>query len=154
MSEWKESKLIEISDIIMGQSPSSATCNDENIGKPFLQGCAEFSAKYPEPKYSCTDPKKIAPKDSILISVRAPVGDLNIANCGYIIGRGVSSIIPKSIDRDFLYNYILLNKDKLELVGKGSTFSAINSNDLHTFIVKYPGLNILRPHSMIVMYNL
>ncbi|MCF7791797.1 MAG: restriction endonuclease subunit S [Victivallales bacterium] len=136
--EWEVNRLIEMADIIMGQSPPSSSCNEENIGIPFLQGCTEFGDKYPVYKYSCTDGKKYAPKNSILISVRAPVGDLNIANKEYVIGRGVSAIITKRVNRDYLYDYILLNRNKLEIVAQGSTFTAINSNDLHDFIVYSP----------------
>ena len=77
MSEWKEYQLFELADVIMGQSPPSSAYNEENIGFPFLQGCSEFGDNYPNARIYCTDPKKLAPANSILISVRAPVGLTN-----------------------------------------------------------------------------
>ena len=76
----------------MGQSPDSDFVNTEKIGTPFLQGNAEFTNKYPIEKYWCTKPQKIANPTDILLSVRAPVGAINIANKKFCIGRGLSAI--------------------------------------------------------------
>jgi len=71
-------RLLEVSDLVMGQSPSSASYNDVGAGLPFYQGKSEFGTMYPTPKKFCTDPKKIAEAGDILISVRAPVGATNL----------------------------------------------------------------------------
>ena len=78
--DWGESTLGEICNINMGQSPKSSTYNTEKIGLPFFQGKAEFTQLYPIVKKWCNAPKKIANKNDILLSVRAPVGSTNIAN--------------------------------------------------------------------------
>ncbi|MCD6181738.1 MAG: restriction endonuclease subunit S [Candidatus Cloacimonetes bacterium] len=100
-------KLIDVSEIIMGQSPDSSFCNTKGIGIPFLQGCGEFGKTKPEPTNYCSNPKKLSPKDSLLISVRAPVGDVNISDQTYVIGRGLAGIVAKSINLRFLYYSIL-----------------------------------------------
>ena len=120
----------------MGQSPDSSCCNTMEEGIPFLQGCGEFGKKSPIVQNYCTQPKKISPAQSILISVRAPVGDINLADQDYVIGRGLAGIVAKDIDRDFLYYSILQFKDQLSRVSQGSTFKAINRADLHNFNIK------------------
>ena len=144
LSEWKEYKLNKIADIIMGQSPPSNSYNENNIGLPFLQGCAEFGDKNPIIKYYCSEPKKIAPENSILISVRAPVGLTNIADRMFIIGRGLASIIPTHSDLTFLFYAINQNSSRLNIVSQGSTFAAINSDELNNFQIIAPPLPIQR----------
>src|SRR3989304_2041611 len=78
--------------IIMGQSPPGETYNKDKIGLPFLQGCADFGNIYPEPMVWCSKPKKIAEPNDILLSVRAPVGPMNIAREKCCIGRGLAAI--------------------------------------------------------------
>ena len=134
----KSVNLEEVSNIIMGQSPDSEHYNEKGYGYPFLQGCANFTSKYPRAEIFCSIPSKIAPKDSILISVRAPVGDLNLSDREYCIGRGLASIIPTKIDLYYLYYSISLNKKDFNRVSQGSTFDAINSQDLRQFKVLVP----------------
>ncbi|MGC8979760.1 restriction endonuclease subunit S, partial [Caldisericum sp.] len=77
--DWEVVKLSSIAEIIMGQSPPSSTYNKESVGLPFLQGKLEFGAMYPSPVLYCSKPIKIAKPNDILLSVRAPVGDVNLA---------------------------------------------------------------------------
>ena len=91
---WEVRRLKHAAQLIMGQSPSSADCSSDQIGAPFLQGCAEFGVNHPKPKQFCSDPPKYAPAGAILISVRAPVGRLNVADQAYGIGRGLCAIVP------------------------------------------------------------
>lgn len=137
--QWLHNKLgdSQVSTIIMGQSPSSSAYNEEGIGIPFLQGCAEFGEVFPNTTVFSTDLLKIAPENSILMSVRAPVGTINKADQKYVIGRGLCSIVPV-IDGDFLYYYLLQNTHKLELKAQGSTFLAINSSELNEMPISYP----------------
>lgn len=133
-------KLGDCSYIIMGQSPPGESYNDLMIGTPFLQGKAEFGERYPiNPKYT-TDPRKMAVKDSVLLSVRAPVGDVNIADRDYCIGRGLCSISLKDGDNEFLYYFLLTQKNKLDSEGSGSTFKSINKNNLHSLDIPLPPL--------------
>ena len=139
MTEWVHKKLgdDDVAKIIMGQSPSSASYNDENIGLPFLQGCADFGEVFPKTSVYCDEPLKVAPQNSILMSVRAPVGTINKADQKYIIGRGLCSIVSL-INNDYLYYYLLQNKNRLEQKAQGSTFLAINSAEVNDFEVSYP----------------
>lgn len=127
---WKKVKLSEIAIITMGQSPSSKDCGIDADGMPFFQGNAEFGEKYPTPRLYTKKPLRVAKEGDILVSVRAPVGDVNINTTKSCIGRGISSIRPTNINREFLF-YILKNKGKhFEKLQQGSTFKAINSDDL------------------------
>jgi len=105
-NNWEIVKLKEIAEIIMGQSPKSEFYNTNREGLPFFQGCSEFEELNPVPKKWCTKPLKIAYKDDVLMSVRAPVGALNIADRKCIIGRGLCAIRTKLNSRRFLY-YLL-----------------------------------------------
>jgi len=138
MSEWKTIPINEVADVIMWQSPSSSSYNEEGIGYPFLQGCAEFGKRNPIVKFYCSDPKKIVPNDSILISVRAPVGATNRVDSEYCIGRGLAGIYGRIIDQDLLYYKIIQHTPDLERVSQGSTFLAINTSDLNTLKITIP----------------
>lgn len=141
MSDWKSVKLGEVAKITMGQSPSSTTYNEFGDGLPFLQGCADFGPKYPIKKVYCSEPLKIAELNSVLISVRAPVGSLNIADTKYCIGRGLAGILGTTIDQTFLNYLISANTYKLESQSQGSTFAAINSGDLNNLALNVPESN-------------
>ncbi|MBW2615971.1 MAG: restriction endonuclease subunit S, partial [Deltaproteobacteria bacterium] len=90
--DWEVVPLSTISGINMGQPPSAKDCNEQQDGLPFYQGNAEFGQKYPSPKKWCKRPKKTAEQGDILISVRAPVGDINIAPHKCCIGRGIAAV--------------------------------------------------------------
>ena len=138
---WESRLLKDIVNINMGQSPSSSDCNEEGIGIPFFQGCTEFGVKYPTVRKYCSVPKKIATLGDILISVRAPVGDVNIADRKCAIGRGLAAITPSDkVNLDFLYNYLIYYKLKWVNVKQGSTFESINKNDLCEVEVPLPPL--------------
>ena len=89
---WQVKKLGEVCKIILGQSPPSDTYNTTGTGLPFFQGKAEFTELYPIVEKWCSSPNKIAEPNDILLSVRAPVGALNIANQKCCIGRGLAAI--------------------------------------------------------------
>ncbi|HQA79421.1 MAG TPA: restriction endonuclease subunit S [Methanoregulaceae archaeon] len=130
---------LEFFNLIMGQSPSSNNYSEEKIGLPFLQGNADFGLMYPVPKIYCKEPLKIAEKDDVLISVRAPVGEVNIASERYCIGRGLGAIRPKDKnDSKFLYYYLTHYRHEFETKSAGSTFKAIVKNDLEKFPVLFP----------------
>ena len=82
MGDWKDCKLLEFASINMGQSPKSEYYNNEGNGLPFLQGNRTFGIRYPSIDTYCSEPTKTANLNEILFSVRAPVGDINIANQG------------------------------------------------------------------------
>jgi len=132
-------QLKSIAQIIMGQSPAGNTYNESGEGMPFLQGNAEFGSICPSFEKYTSDPKKKAPKDSILFSVRAPVGDLNIADQEYCIGRGLAAIvIENSKLRKFIYYFLKFEQTELERNSTGSTFKSVNKDVLSSLSVVIP----------------
>ena len=126
-----EKRLDDIADISMGQSPLSQSYNIDKKGLPFYQGKTEFGDIYiKEPIIYCNSPIKIVEKNDILMSVRAPVGDVNIATQKSCIGRGLASIRAKKIDYLYLFYLLKEQKIKIEKMGVGSTFKAINKNNI------------------------
>lgn len=143
MEDWVECSLAEICKINMGQSPPSSTYNTEGNGLPFFQGKAEFTELYPIPRKWCDSPKKVAEKGDILMSVRAPVGDTNIANEKCAIGRGLAAI-SYSQCRNFLWFYLKHIKSSLSAKGTGTTFKAISGKILRNQTIPLPPLPIQR----------
>ena len=123
----------------MGQSPDSRFYNTSENGLPFLQGCGQFGRKYPKPLFYCSSPSKIAQKGAVLFSVRAPVGEINIADRDYAIGRGLAVIQADGIDDDLLYYLLSYVRPQLERISQGSTFKAISSGDLASCSIPYLG---------------
>jgi type I restriction enzyme S subunit len=130
---FKKTDLSNIAEIIMGQSPDSAYYNQNGVGFPFFQGKADFGAKYTNVSYWTTKPSKTAKKGNVLMSVRAPVGPVNISSLDCCIGRGLCSInaIPNKTNNEFLYNALIAIQDQITAMGTGSTFKAINKSDVY-----------------------
>ena len=122
----------------MGQSPDSSLYSEEEVGLPFLQGCAEFGSKFPRHKLFCSQDRKVARAGSILFSVRAPVGKLNIADRDYVIGRGLASISGRTVITEYLEHFLHSEEDGFRAASQGSTFEAINSNELAQWPVFHP----------------
>ncbi len=144
--EWEVMRLGDenkgFAELIMGQSPPSSTYNKENNGLPFLQGNADFGDIYPEPKIYTTQPMKAAERNDVLISVRAPVGELNLAPYKCCIGRGLAAVRsnPTMLDYRFAFYYFKQANHRWLSVAIGSTFGAIRKEDLSTFLVPLPPL--------------
>lgn len=137
-SKWTTSSLGKVANLVMGQSPESKFYSEEETGLPFLQGCAEFQARFPRHTVYCRQIKKIAPQNSILFSVRAPVGRINIADQPYIIGRGLAAITGINVEQDYLEQYLHFEESNFRNVSQGSTFEAINSSELSTWPIEHP----------------
>lgn len=136
--KWKIVELKAIADVTMGQSPKSEFYNDIGEGTPFLQGNKTFGDKYPTFELYTTSVKKVARKDSVIMSVRAPVGDLNIAPFDLCIGRGVCSLEIKKGSNEFLYYLLKSNIPRLLNRESGTVFGSINKKDIETFEIKIP----------------
>lgn len=137
--EYPVTPLGEIAHIEMGQSPDSATVRDgEGIGVPFLQGNAEFGSLYPSPHFTCLAPMKMCKAGDILISVRAPVGAINIADRDYCIGRGLAAVRIEGMTSRLAAHVISAAAPALRRVAQGTTFEAINKADLASLMVKAP----------------
>ena len=137
---WKVKRLKYIADLNMGQSPPSEEYNDDRLGTPFLQGNAEFGAHHPTPKIYCPTSKKHASPGDILVSVRAPVGALNIADQGYGIGRGLCAIRPRTNQLERHYAKYLLEVVRTELyaVATGSTYDAVTVDEVSNLTCVVP----------------
>jgi type I restriction enzyme S subunit len=136
--DWEVVKLSKTSEINMGQSPPSTDCNEEGDGLPFYQGNAEFGPKHPSPQKWCNRPKKIADEGDILISVRAPVGEINIAPHKCCIGRGIAAVKAKDVDAGFLYQSVLWRRKALQKIAQGSTSQAINHKGFSEMLILLP----------------
>lgn len=131
---WKASSMGEHFNITMGQSPKGETYNEDGEGIAFFQGRRDFGFRYPDVRVYTTDPKRYAKAGDTLISVRAPVGDKNMADIDCCIGRGVAAIKHKSGSRSFTYSFVSHIEKKLSDSGSsGTVFSSINQNELKKF---------------------
>jgi type I restriction enzyme S subunit len=145
---WEVKKLGDVAEILMGQSPPSKFYNEEGIGIPFIQGKGQLGKYTPESMVFCSCDGKLAKLYDILITVRAPVGELNLADKEYIIGRGITAI--RSIYWAFLYVYLNFNKDLLKSFEKGTTYDAITKEDIENFLVLISPPHILQSfHSLV-----
>lgn len=135
MSEPRFVRLGDVAHVTMGQSPDSKFYNDRGDGHPFLQGCGQFGARFPEAAVFCSTPSKLAPIGSILFSVRAPVGEINIADKEYCIGRGLAAITPQRIDPRLLYYVLNHVAPQFKRIAQGSTFEAVSTSDVLDFLI-------------------
>lgn len=128
---WELKSIENISTVIMGQSPPSSTYNDARKGLPFFQGKAEFGALYPTPVKWCSSPNKVAQKDDVLMSVRAPVGPTNLAPSECCIGRGLAAIRPaEDIPSKYILYYLRSVESQIDALGTGTTFKAISGSTI------------------------
>lgn len=133
----KYKKLGEECYIVMGQSPESKTYNSKKEGTPFLQGRKTFGRIYPYIDTWTTHPIRIGKKDSVLFSVRAPVGDINIATEEICIGRGLASISMKNKHNLYLYYLLINNKENIKNMSTGTVFESINRSELENLVLNF-----------------
>jgi len=132
---WRRLPLRDVATIVMGQAPPGSTVADwnggtPNEGLPFIQGNAEFTNSHPIPAKWCSEPAKVAEAGDTLISVRAPVGEMNLADRKLAIGRGVAALRFTGVDVRFGWHQVALARVSFSRIAQGSTFTAINSGDL------------------------
>lgn len=138
-NDWTIGKLSDIADITMGQSPDGKSYNENGNGVVFYQGRAEFGWRFPTRRLFTTAPSRMAKKYDTLMSVRAPVGDLNIANEDCCIGRGLAAIHSKDNHQSFVHYTIVGLKPKLDMYnGEGTVFGCINRDSLNNMEVIIP----------------
>ena len=131
VSEGYMGTLSDIADITMGQSPNGSSYNEDGNGAVFFQGRAEFGFRFPSVRLYTTEPKRMACANDTLMSVRAPVGDLNVAYTDCCIGRGLAAIHSKSNQQSFvLYTMFSLHKQLDVFNGEGTVFGSINRTAL------------------------
>jgi type I restriction enzyme S subunit len=137
---WKATPFTKAANVIAGQSPPSETYNDQGRGLPFLQGNADFSFKYPQASVWCSSPQKTATAGDTLISVRAPVGEVNRADREYAIGRGLAAVRATTCNPDFLFHGLQRWRWCLQRVAQGTTFDAVTARHFSQLHVAIPEL--------------
>ena len=142
---WENGILSDIANITMGQSPDGSSYNEEGDGVIFYQGSTDFGERFPKIRQYTTAPSRFAKKGDILMSVRAPVGDLNIANNDCCIGRGLSALNSKVGSITHLYYIMLSFKDMFERKSAiGTTFGSINKDELYNLPIIKPTTKIIK----------
>lgn len=148
---WEVKRLFEIANITMGQSPSGESYNEKSDGMIFFQGSTDFGWRYPENRVYTTAPTRFAKENDILLSVRAPIGTMNIAMNDCCIGRGLSSINSKDNFQSFLIYQMNYFKKKFDYLNSvGTTFGSLTKDDLYNLELYYPSTEILEKFEKIV----
>ena len=131
--------LSDIAVITMGQSPSGSSYNEDGVGEVFYQGRAEFGFRFPKRRLFTTEPKRMAEAGDVLLSVRAPVGDLNIAYERCCIGRGLGAIHSKTDHSSFVLYTMFALRSQLDVFnGEGTVFGSINRDALNAIPIDIP----------------
>ena len=128
---WEKKKLVEIAEIVMGQSPKSEYYNNEFKGLPFHQGVGSYGNRYVVDNTYSTSFTRIAEPNSVLFSVRAPVGRLNITKNKVVIGRGLAAMTHKKGYQSYLFYLLKERFFKDNIIGNGAIFASISKNELH-----------------------
>ena len=142
--EWSNGVLSDVASITMGQSPDGSSYNEVGEGSIFYQGSTDFELRFPAIRQYTTSPSRCANKGDILMSVRAPVGALNIANNDCCIGRGLSALSSKIGSMTHLY--YLMNDFRLKFEGMnsaGTTFGSITKDELFNLPVVIPTKSVI-----------
>lgn len=141
VKNWPTGKLDDLFSITMGQSPPGSSYNEAGEGIVFYQGRAEFGIRFPKQRLSTTDPKRMAKKGDVLLSVRAPVGDINQATENCCVGRGLAAISSRDSLASFCYYFIKNMQPRFsDFNSEGTVFGAINGRQLNGLAVALPPL--------------
>ena len=142
---WRDGTIGDCFYLTMGQSPPGSTYNENGMGLPFFQGRTDFGFRYPENRRFCTQPTRIAERDDTLVSVRAPVGDINMAWEKCCAGRGIAALRHKSGSRSFTYYSVReLQQQLRQYEHTGTVFGAINKK-------QFMALSTLEPRPEVIL---
>jgi type I restriction enzyme S subunit len=152
---WEDKQLTQIANITMGSSPTGDSLNDIGEGVEFFQGSTDFGWQYPTVRQYTTQSVRMAKRGDILLSVRAPVGDFNIAHIDCCIGRGLAALNSKNGFDGFLFYVMQYFKQVFDRRnGEGTTFGSITKDDLHSLPLVYPPTELLEDYDKVVSgYN-
>lgn len=141
---WQVATIDEDFNLVMGQSPPGSTYNEDGEGMPFYEGRRDFGFRYPTQRVYCTEPKRFAEKGDTLVSVRAPVGDTNMASEQCSIGRGVAAVRHKTGSRSYTY-YTMQSLKKIfsRYEAEGTVFGSINKTDFQTLSQLKPSNEVI-----------
>ena len=135
---WRIVKLGDVAKVIMGQSPSSSAYNENRSGLPLIQGNNDIKKGKTIERIWTTEITKQVGHETIIMTVRAPVGSIGIASGEICIGRGVCGIIPEKINKDFLLKFLESCESIWRSLEQGSTFSAISGTDIKNLEINAP----------------
>ena len=147
---WKRERLVDIADVVMGQSPKSEFYNQNSEGLPFHQGVGSYGPRFVVDDTYSTSYTRIALEGSILFSVRAPVGRLNITKNRIVIGRGLSAINHKNKYQSYLFYMLKERFFEDNLIGNGSIFASISKDELLNQVFLVPELECEERFNIIV----
>ena len=151
LEAWQTGTLSDIAAITMGQSPKGDTLNDTGKGDVFYQGRTDFGFRFPTRRLYTTEPKRIALYGDALMSVRAPVGDLNVAYEECCIGRGLAAIHSRDNHQSFvLYTLFALKRHLDVFNGEGTVFGSINKDSLTSIGITIPPIELVDKFESIV----
>ena len=149
--DWREGTLAEIATVTMGQSPDGSSYNENGAGAVFYQGRTDFGPRFPTRRLFTTQPKRMAAESDVLMSVRAPVGDLNVATESCCLGRGLAGIQSKSGNQSFILYTMFALKEKLDMFnGEGTVFGSINKNDMAALSVIIPSDGVIHQFESLI----
>jgi type I restriction enzyme S subunit len=132
-------------NLTMGQSPPGETYNESGEGLPFYQGRRDFGSRFPTQRVYCTAPTRFAKEGDTLISVRAPVGDINVAAEDCVIGRGVAAARHRTGSRSYTYQFMLAQEETFaRFEGEGTVFGSMGKKDFHSIPCVVPSRNLVR----------
>ena len=152
---WQDKQLCQIANITMGTSPTGNSLNAFGDGIEFFQGSTDFGWQFPTVRQYTTQPVRMAKRGDILLSVRAPVGDLNVAHIDCCIGRGLAALNSKDGFDGFLFYVMQYFKTVFDRRNsEGTTFGSITKDDLHSLPLACPTPDLLRKYNDVVSgYN-
>lgn len=141
---WRVDRFDREFDFTMGQSPPGSTYNEEGLGTPFFQGSTDFGHVYPSRRAFCTAPTRLAQSGDVLMSVRAPVGAMNIASFNCSIGRGLCAIRHKSGSTGFTEQFLKASVARIEnAAGEGAVFKSLSKKQLAELPVVISNANLV-----------
>lgn len=145
---WRVGSVDDEFDLTMGQSPPGETYNEAGQGLPFYQGRADFGPRFPTPRVYCTAPTRFAKAGDTLVSVRAPVGDINMAIEDCAIGRGVAATRHKTGSRSYSYQFMQSIEEVFaRFEAEGTIFGSIGKKDFHAIPCVIP------PRQLVLAYD-
>ncbi|SEH38340.1 restriction endonuclease subunit S [Epilithonimonas hominis] len=148
---WEVKSLYEIANIIMGQSPKGESYNEKKEGTIFFQGSTDFGWRFPKNRVYTSTPTRFAKENDILLSVRAPIGTMNLAMENCCIGRGLSALNSKDGYSSFLIYQMHYFKKKFDLLNSvGTTFGSLTKDELYNLVLVYPSKKILEKFENLV----
>lgn len=144
---WRVGSIGESFNIIMGQSPPGESYNTVGEGIPFYQGSADFGSRFPKRRIFCSSPKRFANAGDTLISVRAPVGEINMALEDCCIGRGVAAARHNTMSRSYTYYFMYVFAEMFDhFEAEGTVFGSINKNDFHNIQCIVPPVELIKSY--------